>query len=115
MGRGLHVYVSTWSSWCYTAFVIDAYARRILGWSVATTMTSQLVVDAVGQSIWTRKRDGKDLTGLIAHHDHGSQGGFNWSSQHLDLGGADGQASRVDDGVDGAVPDEVARSTLLAA
>ena len=34
-------YFSTWSGWCYTAFVIDAYARRILGWSVATTMTSR--------------------------------------------------------------------------
>ena len=33
--------------------VVDAYARRILGWSVATTMTSQLVVDAVEQAIWT--------------------------------------------------------------
>ena len=40
-------YVPTWSGWCYTAFVIDACARRILGWSVATTMTSQLVIDAV--------------------------------------------------------------------
>jgi putative transposase len=66
-------YCSTWSGWCYTAFVIDAYARRILGWSVATTMTSQLVVDAVGQAIWTRGRQGRDLTGLIAHHDHGTQ------------------------------------------
>jgi putative transposase len=47
-------YVSTWSGWCYTAFVIDAYARRILGWSVATTMTTQLVLDAVDQAIWTR-------------------------------------------------------------
>lgn len=74
-------YVSTWSGWCYTAFVIDAYARRILGWSTATTMTSQFVVDAVGQAIWTRQREGKDLTGLIAHHDHGVQGGFNGSSR----------------------------------
>ena len=55
-------YVSTWSARCYTAFVIDAYARRILGWSVATTMTSQLVLDAVEQGIWTRHREGKDLT-----------------------------------------------------
>ncbi len=70
-------YVSTWSGWCYTAFVIDAYARRILGWSVATTMTTQLVLDAVEQAIWTRHRDGRELTGLVAHHDHGSQGGFN--------------------------------------
>ena len=51
--------VSTWSGWCYTAFVIDAYARRILGWSVATTMTSQLVVDAVAQGIWTRRARGQ--------------------------------------------------------
>ena len=53
-------YVSTWSGWCYTAFVIDAYARRILGWSVATTMTTKFVVDAVEQSIWTRHREGND-------------------------------------------------------
>jgi putative transposase len=66
-------YVSTWSGWCYTAFVIDAYARRILGWSVATTMTTQLVLDAVEQAIWTRHHDGRDLAGLVAHHDHGSQ------------------------------------------
>ncbi len=46
-----HTYVSTWSGWCYTAFVIDAYARRILGWSVVTTTTSQLVVDAVEQAV----------------------------------------------------------------
>jgi putative transposase len=76
-------YVSTWSGWCYTALVVDAYARRILGWSVATTMTSQLVLDAVDQAVWTRHRDGEDLAGLIAHHDHGVQGGFNWPSQHL--------------------------------
>lgn len=66
-------YVSTWSGWCYTAFVIDAYARRILGWAVATSMTSQFVVDAVEQAIWTRSRERRDLTGLIAHHDHGVQ------------------------------------------
>jgi putative transposase len=65
-------YVSTWSGWCYTAFVVDAYARRILGWSVATTMTTQLVLDAVDQAIWTRHRQGRDLAGLVAHHDHGS-------------------------------------------
>ena len=60
-------YCSTWSGWCYTAFVIDAYARRILGWAVSTTMTSQFVVDAVEQAIWARHRDGRDLSrcGLV--------------------------------------------------
>ncbi|WP_442241246.1 DDE-type integrase/transposase/recombinase [Rhodococcus sp. TAF43] len=68
--------------------MIDAYARRIVGWRTATTMTSQLVLDAIEHAIWTRHREGiDDLSGLIHHHDRGSQGGFNRSSQHLDHGG----------------------------
>ena len=67
-------YVSTWSGWVYVAFVVDAYARRLLGWRTGTTMTTQLVLDAVEQAIWTRARDGRsDLAGLIHHHDRGSQ------------------------------------------
>ena len=67
-------YVSTWSGWVYVAFVVDAYARRILGWRAGTSMTTRLVLDAVEQAIWTRSRDGRtDLTGLVHHHDHGSQ------------------------------------------
>jgi putative transposase len=67
-------YVSTWSGWVYVGFVVDAYARRILGWRTGTSMTTQLVLDAVEQAIWTRARDGRtDLTGLVHHHDHGSQ------------------------------------------
>ena len=74
-------------------------------------MRTDLVSDALPAAAQQRG----SLRGAVFHSDRGVQGGFNWSSQHLDLGGADGQASRVDDGVDGAVPDEVARSTLLAA
>ena len=67
-------YVSTWSGWCYVAFVIDAYARRILGWRTATTMTADLVLDAVEQAIWVREREDRaDFTALVAHHDHGGQ------------------------------------------
>ena len=67
-------YVSTWAGWVYVAFVIDAYARRILGWRVATTMTTDLVLDALEQAIWTRQREGRDdFTALVAHTDHGSQ------------------------------------------
>ena len=67
-------YVSTWSGWVYVAFVVDAYARRILGWRTGTTMATQLVLDALEQAIWTRAREGRtDLTGLVQHHDRGSQ------------------------------------------
>jgi putative transposase len=67
-------YVSTLAGWVYVAFVIDAYARRILGWKVATSMTTDLVLAAIDQAIFTRKRQGvKNLAGLIHHNDAGSQ------------------------------------------
>ncbi len=67
-------YVSTLSGWVYVAFVIDAYARRILGWKVSTSMTTDLVLAAIDQAIFTRKREGvKSLAGLVHHNDAGSQ------------------------------------------
>ena len=69
-----NTYVATWSGWVYVAFVVDAYARRILGWRTGTTMTTKLVLDALEQAIWTRGRDGvTDLSGLVCHNDAGSQ------------------------------------------
>ena len=67
-------YVSTWAGWVFVAFVIDAYARRILGWRTATTMTADLVLDAIEQAIWTRQREGRDqFDDLVAHNDRGVQ------------------------------------------
>ena len=66
-------YVSTWAGWVYVAFVIDAYARRVLGWRTATSMTAQLVLDAIDHAIWTRRREGRPVAGVIQHHDRGSQ------------------------------------------
>ena len=67
-------YVSTWAGWTYVAFVIDAYARRIVGWRTATTMTADLVLDAIEQAIWTRQREGCDeFANLVAHNDRGVQ------------------------------------------
>ena len=61
--------MSTWSGRVYVAFVIDAFARRILGWRAVTSMSTELVLDALEQAIWTRHRDGvTDLTGLRASH-----------------------------------------------
>lgn len=100
-------YISTWSGWCYTAFVIDAYARRILGWSVATTMTSQLVVDAVDQAVWTRHREGKDLAGLVAHHDHGSQYLSVAYAEHLDAAGIKPSTGAVGSSFDNALAESV--------
>ena len=67
-------YVSTWAGWVYTAFVVDAYARRILGWATSTTMTTSFVLQALDQAIWVRELENHgDLTGLVAHSDHGAQ------------------------------------------
>jgi putative transposase len=67
-------YVSTWSGFAYVAFAIDAYARRILGWRVASTMATSIVLDAIEHAIWTRQQDGIfDLKDVIHHTDRGSQ------------------------------------------
>jgi putative transposase len=78
-------YVSTWMGFVYVAFVIDAYSRRILGWRAARSMTTDQVLDAIEHAFFIRAQNGPtSLHGLIAHSDAGSQGGFNWSSQHPD-------------------------------
>ena len=67
-------YVSTWSGLAYVAFVIDAYARRILGWRVGIDDDHPLVLDAIEQAIWTRQREGVlDLKDVVHHTDRGSQ------------------------------------------
>jgi putative transposase len=67
-------YVSTWSGFAYVAFVTDAYARRILGWRVAATMATSMVLDSIEQAIWTRQQESVlDLKDVVHHTDRGSQ------------------------------------------
>ena len=75
-------YVATWGGFTYVAFVIDVFARRIVGWRVSASMRTDFVLDALEQAIYARRGDA--LTGLVHHSDRGTQGEFNWSSQHLD-------------------------------
>ena len=66
--------VATWSGTVYVACVIDAFSRRILGWRAATSMRTELVLDALDMAIWARGRQGvHDLAGLVHHSDAGSQ------------------------------------------
>ena len=82
-------YVPTWSGMAFTAFVSDACSRRIVGWRTADAMPTELPLDALEMALWTRQRAGQAVGGVIHHSDAGSQGGFNWSSQHLDHGGVE--------------------------
>ena len=62
-------YVATWRGVIYVAFVIDVFARRIVGWRASTSMRSDLVLDALEQALCDRETEG----GLIHHSDRGSQ------------------------------------------
>jgi putative transposase len=63
--------VATWSGFCYVAFVIDAFSRRIVGWRVAGSLRAELALDALEMAVWTRR--GRPLDGLIHHSDRGVQ------------------------------------------
>jgi putative transposase len=64
-------YVSTWQGWLYVAFVIDVFARRIVGWRVSSSMKTDFVLDALEQALYARQPE-RDST-LIHHSDRGSQ------------------------------------------
>lgn len=80
-------YVSSWQGMVYVAFVIDVFARKIVGWRVATSMTTAFVLDALNQAICQRAPAEADK--LFHHSDRGSQGGFKRSSQRFQIGGCD--------------------------
>ena len=64
-------YVATWSGFVYVAFVIDAFARRIVGWRVSRTAHASFVLDALEQALHQRRPMRDD--GLVHHSDRGSQ------------------------------------------
>jgi len=64
-------YVSTWQGWLYVAFVIDVYARRIVGWRVSHSMQTDFVLDALEQALYDRQPERSES--LIHHSDRGSQ------------------------------------------
>jgi transposase InsO family protein len=72
-------YLHTGDGWRYLATVIDLHSRRLLGWSVADHLRTDLVTDALDAAVAAR---GGDVDGVVFHTDHGTQLGFKWSSQH---------------------------------
>jgi putative transposase len=101
-------YVPTWSGMVYVAFVIDAYSRRILGWRAATSMKTALVLDALEQAIWARRRSGAvNLAGLVHHHDAGSQYTSIAFTERLAAAGAQPSVGSVGDAYDNALAETV--------
>ncbi|SDA29955.1 Transposase InsO and inactivated derivatives [Nitrosospira sp. Nsp18] len=64
-------YVSTWQGWLYVAFVIDVFARRIVGWRVSSSMHTDFVLDALEQALYARQPEQADA--LVHHSDRGLQ------------------------------------------
>ncbi len=64
-------YVSTWQGWLYVAFVIDVFARRIVGWRVSSSMRTDFVLDALERALYARQPGRDDA--LVCHSDRGSQ------------------------------------------
>ena len=64
-------YVATWAGFVYVAFVIDVFARRIVGWRVSSSLRTDFVLDALEQAIYAR--GGARPAGLVHHSDQGTQ------------------------------------------
>jgi putative transposase len=98
-------YVATWAGYCYTAFIIDAYSRAIVGWRVARTLRAELALDALEMAIWARQGAGLDQ--LVHHSDRGGQYLSVRYTQRLADEGAVGSVGSKGDSFDNALAEAV--------
>ncbi len=96
-------YVVTWSGFVYVAFVVDVFARRIIGWRVARSMHAELVLDALEQAIWSRS----GAKGVVHHSDRGSQYLSIRYSERLAEAGAQPSVGSVGDSYDNALAETI--------
>ena len=92
-------YIWTQEGWLYLAVVIDLCSRKVVGWSMSSRMTAQLVCDAMKMAIWQRR----PTAGLIHHSDRGSQYASKAFRKLLKAHGIQGSMSRKGDCWDNAV------------
>jgi transposase InsO family protein len=96
-------YVATWAGFVYVAFVIDVFARRIIGWRVARSMHADLVLDALEQALYARG----STDGLIHHSDRGSQYLSIRYSERLAEVGIESSVGSVGDSYDNALAETI--------
>jgi putative transposase len=98
-------YVSTWQGFVYVAFVIDVFARRIVGWRVSASMKIELVLDALEQALFARaaQREGK----LTHHSDRGSQYVSIRYSERLAEAGIEPSVGSIGDSYDNALAETI--------
>ena len=98
-------YVSSWQGMVYVAFVIDVFARKIVGWRVSTSMTTGFVLGALNQAICQRAPSGADK--LIHHSDRGSQYLSIKYTERLAEAGIDTSVGSVGDSYDNALAESI--------
>jgi putative transposase len=102
---GDFTYVATWKGFVYVAFVIDAYARRIVGWRVSTSAHAGFVLDALEQAVHER-RPAKSM-GLVHHSDRGSQYLSIRYTERLAEAGIEPSVGSVGDSYDNALAETI--------
>jgi putative transposase len=98
-------YVSTWTGFVYVAFVIDAYARRIVGWRVSRTAHAGFVLDALEQALHDRRP--VHCAGLVHHSDRGSQYVSIKYTERLAEAGVEPSVGSVGDSYDNALAETI--------
>lgn len=96
-------YVATWAGFVYVAFVIDVFARRIVGWRVTRSMSTDLVLDALEQALWS----GAAPEGVVHHSDRGSQYLSIRYSERLAEAGMKPSVGSVGDSYDNALAETI--------
>ena len=98
-------YVSTWGGFVYVAFVIDAFARRIVGWRVSRSARADFVLDALEQALHERQPPNRG--GLVHHSDRGGQYVSIRYTERLAEAGIDPSVGSVGDSYDNALAETV--------
>lgn len=96
----------------YVAFVIDAFARRIIGWRAARSMTTDLLLDAVEHAFFTRSQEGiAHLTRLVSYSDSGSEYTSVALTSRLVEAGVDPSVGSIGDPYDNLSPETTVGSS----
>ena len=99
-------YVATWRGFVYVAFVIDAFARRIVGWRVSSSLRTDLALDALEQALYDRAANEQDNT-LIHHSDRGVQYLSIRYTERLAEAGIEPSVGSVGDSYDNALAETI--------
>ena len=96
-------FVATWLGFVYVAFIIDVFARRIVGWRVSRSLHTELVLDALEQALWSRTK----TEGLVHHSDRGCQYLSIRYTERLAEANIDSSVGSVGDSYDNALAETI--------